>query len=135
MFAIASVADERRGVAVARHLNPDVHIVTRTRYVAEIEELERLGADEVVPEEFETSLEIFARVLRRYERWRRSDNALMQALTDGINQLFGVPGETPAAVRRTGLALVASGAPLRRRLAEHALGTVGDLPRRVARAI
>jgi hypothetical protein len=37
-------------------------------------------------------------------------------------------------VRRTGLALVAGGAPLRRRLAEHALGTVGDVPRRVARA-
>ena len=67
VFAIASVADERRGVAVARHLNPAVHIVTRTRYVAEIEELQKLGADEVVPEEFETSLEIFARVLRRYD--------------------------------------------------------------------
>jgi 2-octaprenylphenol hydroxylase len=75
------------------------------------------------------------RVLRRYERWRRSENALMQALTDGINQLFGVPGLTSAAVRRTGLALVAGGAPLRRRLAEHALGTVGDVPRRVARAV
>ena len=67
VFAIASVADERRGVAVARHLNPAIHIVTRTRYVAEIEELQKLGADEVVPEEFETSLEIFARVLRRYD--------------------------------------------------------------------
>jgi 2-octaprenylphenol hydroxylase len=75
------------------------------------------------------------RVLRRYERWRRSENALMQALTDGINQLFGVPGLTPAAMRRTGLALVAGGAPLRRRLAEHALGTVGDLPRRVLSAV
>jgi K+:H+ antiporter len=67
VFAIASIADERRGVVVARHLNPAVHIVTRTRYVAEIEELQRLGANEVVPEEFETSLEIFARVLRRYD--------------------------------------------------------------------
>lgn len=67
VYAISSVADERRGVVVARHLNPHVHIVTRTRYVAEIGELTRLGADEVVPEEFETSLEIFARVLRRYD--------------------------------------------------------------------
>jgi CPA2 family monovalent cation:H+ antiporter-2 len=67
VFVIASLPDERRAVVVARYLNPKVHILTRTRYVAEIEELQHLGADEVVPEEFETSLEIFARVLRRYD--------------------------------------------------------------------
>jgi CPA2 family monovalent cation:H+ antiporter-2 len=66
VFAISAPAEERRGVAVARHLNPDISIVVRTRYVKEIEELERLGADQVIPEEFETSLEIFARVLRLY---------------------------------------------------------------------
>jgi len=66
VFAISAPAEERRGVAVARHLNDKVRIVVRTRYVSEIEELRRLGADEVVPEELETSVEIFARVLRRY---------------------------------------------------------------------
>ena len=66
VFAIAAPADERRGVAVARHLSKTVRIVVRTRYVSEIEELRRLGADEVIPEELETSVEIFARVLRRY---------------------------------------------------------------------
>src|SRR6185436_12386086 len=66
VFAISAPAEERRGVAVTRHLNPHVRIVVRTRYVSEIEELERLGADQVIPEEFETSLEIFARVLRLY---------------------------------------------------------------------
>ena len=66
VFCLPSANDERRAVAVARHLNPELHIVSRTRYVADIAELQRLGADEVVPEEFETSLEIFARVLRRF---------------------------------------------------------------------
>lgn len=66
VFCIAAPDVERRGVAVARGLNPGLHIVVRTRYVAAIEELQRLGANEVVPEEFETSLEIFSRVLRRY---------------------------------------------------------------------
>jgi CPA2 family monovalent cation:H+ antiporter-2 len=66
VFAISAPAEERRGVAVARHLHPGISIVVRTRYVKEIEELERLGADQVIPEEFETSLEIFARVLRLY---------------------------------------------------------------------
>jgi CPA2 family monovalent cation:H+ antiporter-2 len=66
VFAIASAGEERRGTAVARSLNKDARIVVRTRYVREIEELTRLGADEIVPEELETSVEIFARVLRRY---------------------------------------------------------------------
>ena len=38
----------------------------RTRYLRELEELHQLGADDVVPEEFETSIEIFALVLRTY---------------------------------------------------------------------
>ncbi len=66
VFAIATPAEERRGVANARQLNPHVHIVVRTRYVASMQALEEAGANEIVPEEFETSLEIFATVLRRY---------------------------------------------------------------------
>ena len=66
VYAIAAPAEERRGVAVARNANSKVRIIVRTRYVSEIEELRRLGADEVIPEELETSIEIFARVLRRY---------------------------------------------------------------------
>lgn len=66
VFAIASLGDERRGVAMSRQLNPKIHIVARTRYVVEIDELRALGADEVVPEEFETSIEIFGRVLHRF---------------------------------------------------------------------
>lgn len=66
VFAISSPAEERRGVAIARQLSPDVRIVVRTRYVAAMEELQELGANEVIPEEFETSLEIFSRVLRLY---------------------------------------------------------------------
>jgi CPA2 family monovalent cation:H+ antiporter-2 len=67
VIAIASATDEKRGVAMARHLNPSVRIVVRTRYVLSIDELMRLGATEVVVEEFEASLELFARVLEFYE--------------------------------------------------------------------
>jgi CPA2 family monovalent cation:H+ antiporter-2 len=56
----------RRAVQIARGLNPKIHIVVRTRYLRELEELHQLGADDVVPEEFETSIEIFALVLRTY---------------------------------------------------------------------
>ncbi len=66
VFAISAPAAERRGTAIARQLNPNVRIVVRTRYVATMDDLRAAGADEIVPEEFETSVEIFARVLRLY---------------------------------------------------------------------
>ena len=58
VFAIASPADERRGVTMARHLSPSVRIVVRTRWVLAIEDLMKLGANEVVVDEFESSLEL-----------------------------------------------------------------------------
>ena len=54
----------RRAVRLARSRNPEVRILVRTRYVKEVETLKGLGADEVIPEEFETSIELVARVLR-----------------------------------------------------------------------
>src|SRR2546422_7049134 len=64
--AFSAPAAPRRMVRVGRSLNPSIHIIARTRYVTEIPELSRLGADAVIPEEFETSIEIFARVLAHY---------------------------------------------------------------------
>jgi monovalent cation:H+ antiporter-2, CPA2 family len=66
VVAISDPAAARRIVGQARAMNPDVHLIVRTRYVAEIKDLLALGADEVIPEEFETSIEIFSRVLHRY---------------------------------------------------------------------
>src|SRR5437773_4939089 len=67
VVAISDPAATRRMVRVARGLNPTVHIIARTRYVVEIPELARLGANVVIPEEFETSIEIFTRVLAHYQ--------------------------------------------------------------------
>ncbi len=64
--AIADPAATRTITACARRLNPAIHIIVRTRHVREIAALHDLGADEVIPEEFETSVEIFTRVLSRY---------------------------------------------------------------------
>lgn len=66
VIAISDPAATRRMVKVAREMNPAVHIIARTRYVVEIPELTRLGANVVIPEEFETSIEIFSRVLAHY---------------------------------------------------------------------
>jgi CPA2 family monovalent cation:H+ antiporter-2 len=47
-------------------MNPDIHIIVRTRYMSELHDLLELGANDVIPEEFETSIEIFSRVLKEY---------------------------------------------------------------------
>ncbi len=52
--------------SLARQMNPDLYIIARTRFLTEVGHLRHLGADEVIPEEFETSVEIFTRVLRKY---------------------------------------------------------------------
>jgi CPA2 family monovalent cation:H+ antiporter-2 len=65
VIAISDPVSTRRMTALARDMNARAAILVRTRYVAEIDELYRLGATEDIPEEFETSVEIFARVLRR----------------------------------------------------------------------
>lgn len=66
---VVSIADQyatRRIVAQAHAARPDLYILARTRFVSELEPLRRLGAREVIPEEFETSIEIFAHVLREF---------------------------------------------------------------------
>jgi len=59
-------AATRRIIAVSRGLNKDIYIIARTRFISEMVPLHELGADEVIPEEFETSIEIFTRVLNRF---------------------------------------------------------------------
>ncbi|MDE2927550.1 MAG: cation:proton antiporter [Acidobacteriota bacterium] len=66
VFAISSPAEESRGVAAARDLNAEARIVVRTRYTRSIDELMTLGATDVVVEEFEASIELFAKALESY---------------------------------------------------------------------
>ena len=68
------------------------------------------------------------RVLRRYERWRRSENAVVLATCDTINRLFAERSVAFAAVRRAGMALVGRQPFVKRQLIERALGLAGDVP-------
>jgi CPA2 family monovalent cation:H+ antiporter-2 len=66
VVAISDPAATKKIITNIRSLSHKVYIIIRTRFVLEIEENLRLGANEVIPEEFETSIEIFTRVLTRY---------------------------------------------------------------------
>ena len=67
VLAISDAASTRRSVRIARELAPTVRILVRSEYVAEVDELRHLGADEVIPAEFETALALFDRVLSIYD--------------------------------------------------------------------
>jgi len=56
----------RQVVAMARSLAPAAPILTRTRYVLDVDELEAAGATKVVAEEFESTLELVGETLQRF---------------------------------------------------------------------
>src|SRR5687768_4721626 len=64
VIAISDPDGTRRIVHACRSQSPTLHILVRTRYVSEVERLRALGANEVIPEEFETSIEIVTRLMR-----------------------------------------------------------------------
>jgi len=55
-----------RIVRAARSLSPDIYILVRTRFVLEIEDVLAAGADEVIPDEIEASLQLATSLLRRF---------------------------------------------------------------------
>ncbi|MBV8783345.1 MAG: FAD-dependent monooxygenase [Gammaproteobacteria bacterium] len=73
-------------------------------------------------------------VLRPYERWRKSEVALMAAAIDAFDRLLA-HGQGPLArLAQHGLGLVNRSEELRRFFIRRALGVAGELPRLVRRA-
>ncbi|MCG8462141.1 MAG: cation:proton antiporter, partial [Holophagales bacterium] len=121
---VVAISDPRaveRMVRLAKSLHPELEIIVRTRQLSEIEELRRLGADEVVAEEFEAAIEIFTLVLERFhiprnliraqtrllrgEGYRMlrapsvsagTSEAVLEALEAGTTDLYRLAGDSPA---------------------------------------
>lgn len=66
VIAISDPEATKKIIVEARTLAPTAYILVRSRFVKNIETYLLLGANEVIPEEFETSIQIFARVLNKY---------------------------------------------------------------------
>ncbi|NMM48269.1 monovalent cation:proton antiporter family protein [Marinigracilibium pacificum] len=66
IIAISDSAAIKGIISSIRSHSASIHIIVRTRFVKDIDTLLLTGADEVVPEEFETSIELFTRALHRY---------------------------------------------------------------------
>jgi 2-octaprenylphenol hydroxylase len=68
------------------------------------------------------------RLLRRYERWRRSENLLAAGGLDGLERLFSNEDPLTRSLRSLGLSAVGKAPFIKRRLAQRALGLSGDVP-------
>jgi CPA2 family monovalent cation:H+ antiporter-2 len=109
-------------------MNAQAHIIVRTRYISDVDDLRKLGANEIVPEELETSIEIFARLLEHYDVPRnlvwdfvdqlRRDH--YEALRDNRHSLSRVqlPTEVLSQLDVELVALRAESPAIQRRLAE-----------------
>lgn len=90
----------------ARRLNPNLYIVARTRFVTEVAPLRRLGANDVIAEEFETSIEVFSRVLTQYlvprqdidtfaARIRQENYRMIRRLSNAVDPLDELVSRLP----------------------------------------
>ncbi len=66
VVAISDPEATKRIIVSIRGISQKPHIIIRTRFIQEMADNYSLGANEVIPEEFETSIEIFSRVLSKY---------------------------------------------------------------------
>lgn len=92
VFAISDPDALRRAVRLAHAINPGLHIVVRTAQLGEIDEVVAHGADQVVAEEFEASIEILGRVLRFYDVPVNVIEAEAKALRDDGYRMLRTPG-------------------------------------------
>ncbi|WP_165174788.1 cation:proton antiporter [Desulfovibrio sp. ZJ369] len=90
----------------ARRFNPNLYIVARTRFVTEVAPLRRLGANDVIAEEFETSIEVFSRVLTQYlvprqdidtfaARIRQENYRMIRRLSNAVDPLDELVSRLP----------------------------------------
>lgn len=78
----------RAVTSLARQMNRNLFIIVRTRFTTEATTLLELGADEVIPEEFETSVEIFTRVLKKYLISQRTIDRFVQEIRADTYQML-----------------------------------------------
>ncbi|MEW5804390.1 MAG: cation:proton antiporter [bacterium] len=91
VIAISDPSAIQKITWLIRHMNSEIFLIVRTQYVAEIEELYKLGASQVIPQEFETSVEIFSHVLRQFHIPRNMIELQVQLIRNqGYSMLRGL---------------------------------------------
>jgi CPA2 family monovalent cation:H+ antiporter-2 len=88
---VVSVGNLITSMSILQHLrklNTKAFVLVRTKHVEDIDELYKLGADQVIPEEFETAIELFERVLGREQTPQMEINKIIGDLRDHHYGIF-----------------------------------------------
>lgn len=67
-IVVISIGDAITALGIierVRTLNKHANIIVRAKYVSDIEDLYAMGANQVIPEEFETAIDLFERILKK----------------------------------------------------------------------
>ncbi len=100
VITVDDIAIGRRIVAVAHQNHPQLYLIVRTKFAANVEELYQLGADLVIAEEFETATEIFGHVLAEYDLPRNVIDAYIETIRREGSAMIRRPKLLPASLER-----------------------------------
>lgn len=90
-IVLVSVGDLIVSMAIVdrvRQLNKHVIILVRTKHVEDIEELYRIGANQVIPEEFETAIDLFERILNNFLLPQKEIESVISRIRDDHYGIF-----------------------------------------------
>jgi CPA2 family monovalent cation:H+ antiporter-2 len=66
VIAISDADATKKAVEISRKMNPSIQIIVRSEYVTQIESLYRCGANIVISQDFEASIEVASYVLKHF---------------------------------------------------------------------
>jgi CPA2 family monovalent cation:H+ antiporter-2 len=123
VIAISDPVGTNRVVEQIRLLNPAIHIIARVRYIVHAERLLSLGANEIIPEEYESSIELFTRVLHKYLVPKDTvEDMIARIRADGYQMLRS---PNPVKTGLQDLAATLSGMEIRSMRVQHSSNAVG----------
>lgn len=88
VISIGNLITAMAVIEKVRSINPYAYIIVRSKKVEDIEELYNIGANKVIPEEFETAIELFDRVLAKLLIPRREIEAVLGRIRDDNYGIF-----------------------------------------------
>jgi len=81
-----------------RQMNKHAHIIVRSKYVSNIEDFYNMGANQVIPEEFETAIDLFEMVLKKLLLSKQEIDSAISRIRDDNYGIFREKDESSAVI-------------------------------------
>jgi CPA2 family monovalent cation:H+ antiporter-2 len=88
VISIGNIITSMAIIGKVRNMNAHAFIIVRTKQVEDLEELYNIGANQVIPEEFETTIELFDKVLSKLLVPRKEINLVIARIRDDNYGIF-----------------------------------------------